>query len=110
MMLFIKFFLNIAYVIFAKNNFQISAVINIKETLKLIRVHFKKYLIVYLYDVITFFIITLDVMLFINRRDWIFFLTRLPIATFVFYLYLVINNMLAMVFGSEEGKATVGST
>jgi len=96
--LFVKFFLNIAYVRFAKSNFQISAVTSIGETFKLIKTHFKKYFIVYLYDVIAFLIINLDLMIFLDRRDWIFHITRLPITTLTFYLYLVINSMLAMVF------------
>ncbi|MDD5703265.1 MAG: DUF4013 domain-containing protein [Dehalococcoidales bacterium] len=104
LLMFIKFFLNVAYVEFAQNNFKISAALNIREVFNLIKINIRGYKVVYLCDVILG-IISFIPIFYISEISEVYIIAHsFLIGIIFFYPYLTINNMLAMVFRKRMGN------
>lgn len=101
--LIVIFFLNLAHVRFVQNNFKISAGFNIRKILSLLIPNIKEYMVVYIFDAILLLILFIPIFIdYTLTVGWVFYYSlELIISIFLFYAYLVINNMLAMVFKDE---------
>ncbi|MCJ7547040.1 MAG: DUF4013 domain-containing protein [Deltaproteobacteria bacterium] len=96
------FFLNIAHVLFAINDYKIAAGLNIKKTLLLLRLKSKEYLPIYIFSSLLFLlgiawgfiVITFGKSIGTVLKYFYQFILSL----FIFYSGLVISNLLSMVF------------
>jgi hypothetical protein len=98
--LVIIFFLNIAHVLFAVNDYKISAGLNIKKILLILRFKIKEYLPIYIFSSILFLLSITPV--FIDFAHSIGSILKYSFnfirSIFIFYSNLVISNLLSMVF------------
>jgi hypothetical protein len=94
------FFLNIAHVLFAINDYKISAGFNMRKILLILRFKIKEYLPIYVFSSILFLLAISPVFIdFANRIGSIFkYFYRFILAIFIFYSMLVVSNLLSMVF------------